>query len=566
MESSPKRKRKGEKERRILYRGKLLDGDDLRKIRRVLRRSSGRNLEERCTAVCRAFGWYRPNGEPREASVRGLLRRLERRGLIELPSGTLRRRMPSSASTRESAEVPRCGVPRRWPALSVARGSTEAQGLIVRPIVAQERGAWREHMECYHYLGCGRLVGESICYVATLGDRAVGLLAWAAAALKCAARDRYIGWDEPTKAVKLGLVVNNARFLVLPDVSQKNLASRMLAANLRRLSGDWERRYGHPVHLAETFVDARRFRGTCYRASNWLLLGETRGWERSGATYRHHGERKLVFVYPLTPHAVEELRTAETERSEVKRFHMIDVERLPVKGKGGLVEVLEEMADFRRPRGVRFPLWSILAIAACATLSGAKSFAAMAQWAREVPREVLLRLGCRRKDPPSEKTYRRILNEFGVEHFEEKVGQWFAQQTSAEGQGVAVDGKVVRGSADGESPATHLLSAFTHEEGSVIAEKRVADKTNEIPCVAPLLEDLDIEGAVVTLDAMHTQTETARFIVEEKKADYLLTVKDNQPTLRADIEVLRLEAFPPSGDNGQQGARPPGGASTLGEH
>ena len=131
---------------------------------------------------------------------------------------------------------------------------------------------------------------------------------------------------------------------------------------------------------------------------------------------------------------------------------------------------------------------------------------------------------------------------------------------------MAVDGKVVRGSADGESPATHLLSAFTHEEGSVIAQKRVADKTNEIPCVAPLLEDLDIEGAVVTLDAMHTQTETARFIVEEKKADYLLTVKDNQPTLRADIELLHLEAFPPSGDNGEQGARPAGGAPVVGEH
>jgi hypothetical protein len=464
--------------------------------------------------------------------------------------------------------VPGSAVPRRWPALSVAvaRGSTEDQGLIVRPIVAQERGAWREHMECYHYLGCGRLVGESLCYVATLGDGVVGLLAWAAAALKCRARDRYIGWDEATKAVKLGLVVNNARFLVLPEVSQKNLASRILAANLRRLSGDWERRYGHPVHLAETFVDARRFRGTCYRASNWRLLGETRGWERSGASYRHHGERKLVFVYPLTPHAVEELRRAETERSEVKRFRMIDVERLPLKGKGGLVEVLEEMADFRKPRGVRFPLWSILAIAACATLSGAKNFAAIAQWGKEVPREVLLRLGCRRKKPPSEKTYRRVLNRFGVEQFEEKIGQWFAQQTSAEGQGIAVDGKVVRGSADGESPATHLLSAFTHEEGSVIAQTRVADKTNEIPCVAPLLENLDIEGAVVTLDALHTQTETARFIIEEKKADYVLTVKDNQPTLRADIDLLHLEAFPPPGENAQQGAWPGGGAPAVGEH
>ena len=547
-----------------MYRGKPLDRSDLQRLRRILKRAKGQNVGEICEAVCRSFGWYRPNGAPRETSVRGLLRRLQRRGLIELPSEPLSRRSRASPQRSEDTEV-QCAAPRDWPDLSSAQRAAEAQGLVVRPIVAEERDAWREHMKCYHYLGCGRLVGESICYVASLPGQVVGLLGWAAAALKCGVRDRYIGWDERTKAVKLGLVVNNVRFLVLPQGSQKNLASQILAANLRRLSADWEKKYGHPVHLAETFVDAKRFRGTCYRASNWLLLGETRGWARCGETYRHHGDRKLVFVYPLSRHAVELLRTAEVERPEVRRFRMIDVERLPVRGKGGLIEVLEEMADFRKPRGVRFSLPCVLAIAACATLSGAKSFAAMAQWAKEVPREVLLRLGCRRKKPPSEKTYRRILNAFGVERFEEEVGQWFARQTAPKGQGIAVDGKVVRGSADGESPPTHLLSAFSHEEGVVLAEQRVADKTNEIPCVEPLLENLDIEGAVITADAMHTQKETARLIVQEKKADYMFTVKDNQPTLRADIDALQLEAFPPSGDNGQQGARPGGGAQTVGE-
>lgn len=564
MGSSPKRE--GKKERRILYRGKALDGSDVQRIRRILRRAKGQNLGEICEAVCRSFGWYRPNGAPRETSVRSFLRRLERRGLIELPSGSLRRRTQARPGRSENTEVRRCTAPpRKWPELSVSLAAADGQGLVVRPIVEQERGAWREHMECYHYLGCGRLVGESIHYVASVAGRAVGLLGWAAAALKCGVRDRYIGWDEATKAVKLGLVVNNVRFLVLPHASQKNLASQILAANLRRLSADWERMYGHAVQLAETFVDAKRFRGTCYRASNWLLLGETRGWARSGETYRHHGARKLVFVYPLSRHAVEFLRTAEVERSEVERFRMIAVEQLPLRGKGGLVEVLESMAEFRKPQGVRFPLWSVLAIAACATLSGAKSFAAMAQWAKEVPREVLLHLGCRRKNPPSEKTYRRILNAFGVERFEEKVGEWFARQTVSKGQGIAVDGKVVRGSTDGESPATHLLSAFPHEDGSVMAEQRVADQTNEIPCVEPLLENLYIEGAVVTADALHTQKETARFIVEEKKADYVFTVKGNQPTLRGDIELLQLEAFPPSGDDGQQGPRPGGGAPTVGK-
>jgi hypothetical protein len=262
---------------------------------------------------------------------------------------------------------------------------------------------------------------------------------------------------------------------------------------------------------------------------------------------------------------VEILRAPEANEPEVRRFSMIDVEKLPLRGEGGLIEELQALPDFRKAKGKRFQLWSILSIAACATLSGARSFVAMAQWASEVPRDILLRLGCRRKQPPSERTYRRVLNAIGAEQFEQKVGEWFARQTALNGQGISLDGKTVRGSADGEAPAAHLLSASTHQEGVVLAQERVSDKTNEIPCVVPLLKDLDIEGSVVTGDAMHTQKETARFIVEEKKADYLFTVKENQPSLRDDIALLHLEAFPPSGDYGGQGARPDREASDLGQ-
>jgi hypothetical protein len=444
------------------------------------------------------------------------------------------------------------------------RGQEGGQGLVVRPVLSGERRAWREHMARYHYLGCGRLVGESISYVAVLAGQVVALLAWAGAALKCGTRDRFVGWDEATKVAKLGFVVNNVRFLILPWVEQKNLASRVLGTNLRRLSADWQRAYGHPVYLAETFVDAQRFRGSCYRASNWLELGETRGWARCGGTYRHHGERKLVFVYQLLPGAVEILRAPEAQ-TEVRRFSMIDIEKLPLRGKGSLVEEFEALPDFRKARGTRFQLWAILSIAACATLSGARSFVAMAQWASELPRETLLRLGCRRKKPPSEKTYRRVVNAIGAERFEQTVGQWFARQTALSGEGISVDGKTVRGSADGEAPAAHLLSACTHQEGLVLAQQRVSEKTNEIPCVEPLLKDLDIEGSVLTGDAMHTQKETARYIVEDKKADYLFTVKDNQPSLRDDIALLHLEAFPPSSDDGEQGPRPDRDAPAMGE-
>jgi hypothetical protein len=536
----------------------------LQKIRRVVRRTRGQSLREVSESVSRAFGWYRPNGELRETSAKALLRRLAKWGLIDLPQDS-RRTVESRQARREGAGREVRGEPAQWPELPEQRDGERGQNLVVRPVLAGERRAWREHMARYHYLSFGRLVGESIRYVAVLGGQVVALLAWAGAALKCGARDRFIGWDEATKAAKLGLVVNNVRFLVLPWVQQKNLASCILAANLRRLSSDWQEAYGHPVYLAETFVDARRFRGICYRASNWLELGETRGWARCGGTYRHHGERKLVFVYRLSPGAVEILRARESKEPEVRRFSMIDVEKLPLRGEGSLLEEFEALPDFRKARGKRFQLFSILSIAACATLSGARSFVAMAQWASEVPRDVLLRLGCRRKKPPSEKTYRRVVNAIGAEQFEQAVGRWFARQTALRGEGISIDGKTVRGSADGEAPAAHLLSACTHQEGVVLAQERVSEKTNEIPCVVPLLKDLDIEGSVVTGDAMHTQKETARFIVEEKNADFLFTVKDNQPSIRDDIQLLHLEAFPPSGHLGEQGARSDRDTPAVGE-
>jgi hypothetical protein len=158
--------------------------------------------------------------------------------------------------------------------------------LCVRPISADERLGWRAHMERYHYLGDAAVVGESLRYVALLDGQLVALLAWGSASLHNGPRDRYLGWDAAAKSSNLHRVVNNVRFLILPWIRQRHLASRVLGANLRRLSRDWQASYGHPVVLAETFVDCSRFRGTCYRASNWLCVGQTQGWSKSGYAYR----------------------------------------------------------------------------------------------------------------------------------------------------------------------------------------------------------------------------------------------------------------------------------------
>lgn len=413
----------------------------------------------------------------------------------------------------------------------------------MRPIGMEELLPWRAHMERFHYLGDAALVGESLRYVAELDGEVVALLSWGAASLRNGPRDRYVGWEQDSRTANLHLVVNNARFLILPSARRPHLASRVLGANLRRLSRDWEQVYGHPVVLAETFVDTSRFRGTCYRASNWICVGETKGWSKSGEEYRFHGQPKLVWLYPLARDFEQQLRRVprtSTRLNVLKEGLMaLDVDRLPLHGQGGLFEILEDFPDTRKRRGIRHKVESILATALCAVLAGARSFVAIGEWAAEQPPETLKRLGSRRGKPPSERTYRRVLGSIDVEELDRRTGRWMAEQRRIQaGEGLALDGKTVRGSGDGDQDALHLLSAIVHREGTVVAQVAVESKTNEITKVEPLLEDLDIKGAVVTADALLTQRKIARHIVEDKRADYVFTVKDNQPTLRKDISDL----------------------------
>ena len=151
------------------------------------------------------------------------------------------------------------------------------QELSVRPVRLDERAQWCTLMKQHHYLGFERIVGESLCYVATVSSEWVALLGWGWAALKCQAREQWIGWNVAVRSRRLHLVANNVRFLILPNVKIRNLASRILSLNLKRLSSDWEAFHGHPLELAETFVDPARFSGACYRAANWIPVGKTRG-------------------------------------------------------------------------------------------------------------------------------------------------------------------------------------------------------------------------------------------------------------------------------------------------
>ena len=276
----------------LRYRARTIGPAELAVIRATIAAHGAAGRTWISQILCALWDWRQPNGALKEYACRDLLLRLEERGHITLPP---RRRAPNGPCQQDRlAPPPPPGLP-----LTGADLGT----LVVRPVSRAERPRWKACLAHYHYLGYAPGAGEQLGYVAYLQGQLVGCLAWGAAAYRNGPRDRYLGWDLATKRARLPLVVQNTRFLLLPWVRVPHLASKILAANCRRLRADWESRYGHDLLLAETFVDPARFRGTCYRAANWVCLGLTQGAGKQGNRYRRHGLPKLVFVYPLQPQA-----------------------------------------------------------------------------------------------------------------------------------------------------------------------------------------------------------------------------------------------------------------------
>lgn len=289
---------------KLRYRNRQITDGDLEFINELCSRTWERR-GDLFRSVCDAWGWRQANGEPSLYACSDLLLRLEERGWITLPKaaggcGARRKRTWFGSLPIPVDLIPMMGLDVRDP-------DADLRAVRVRPIELEERLGWRVYMERYHRLGDRPMVGEHLLYEASLNGELVALVGWAAAALRAPLRDAYVGWDERTKNGRLHLVANNVRFLVLPWVRVKCLASRVLGLNLRRLSGDWQRRWKHPVLLAETFVDAR-YRGTCYRAANWVRLGETAGRSKRGNQYVRGSTKKALFIYPLRSDALGLLR------------------------------------------------------------------------------------------------------------------------------------------------------------------------------------------------------------------------------------------------------------------
>jgi len=272
------------------YRARQLGIRDIRFIQALISKHYQRGRSHISRQLCESWQWIQPNGKLKECAARDLLLRLEEQGFIELPP---RLRPKNNLKKKSFNQVP----------LFVKEQIDGSAGEYAEPYIqlvgAQDSYLWDYLTHHYHYLGLPKLVGEYQRHLVFIGVQVVACLAWASAAWKVKARDRFIGWDEPTKRRNLHLIANNTRFLILPWVKVKYLASKALSLSIRRLRADWEKAYGHPVYLAETFVDISRFEGTCYRAANWRCVGQTKGSAKRGNNYQYHGRPKAIYLYPL---------------------------------------------------------------------------------------------------------------------------------------------------------------------------------------------------------------------------------------------------------------------------
>lgn len=426
----------------------------------------------------------------------------------------------------------------------------------IRLLLDHERPRFDLLIEEKHYLHTAVLTGESLRYVAELEGQWVALLAFSAASLHLKAREQWIGWSPRQRARRLPLVVNNSRFLVLLERARfPNLASRTLGLCLRRLSADWLARWDHPVWVVESFVDESQYRGTCYRACGFEALGLTKGFARSSRDfYLEHGQPKQLFLRELRPDARKLLRQArwsqemlahETAVAGPCPFRAPSLERL--------LDRFAALPDARRGHGLRYRQRFVLACAAVSTLMGACGYRAFENTCKKLTQRQLRALGCPRDEadqkyyPPSDTTFQRVLKKVDASAFAAHIGAWLLEQEVGALRQLAVDGKVLRGSARHDGKPLQLLSAVTHHLRLTLDQVAITEKSNEIPALKPLLKKLNLPpGVVITADAMHCQQESARFITQELGGDYLFGLKGNQSGILDKAQRwLAQQAFPP---------------------
>ena len=272
------------------YCGRAFTASDIELIRALIAAAPPLNRARLSRELCERLDWRRADGRPKEMSARVAMLRMQADGLITLPPP----RNPRPVTYRANPEIERAVLePPDAPVVDLAQLSVE--------LVAAKRDSllWNAYIQHHHYLGHQLLPGAQLRYFVRAADQVIALLSFGASAWKIKPRDEFIGWTREQRPRNLHLIVNNARFLILPWIKYRNLASHVLARISRRLADDWQTRYAYRPVLLETFVEKPRFTGTCYKAANWQYLGDTQGRGKLDRSHRNAQPVKSIWVYPL---------------------------------------------------------------------------------------------------------------------------------------------------------------------------------------------------------------------------------------------------------------------------
>ena len=271
------------------YCGRLFTDEEIAWIRDLIASNPSMRRRELSVRFCQRAGWRKPDGELKQMSCRVAMIRMEKDGLLRLPPPRSRPRKISASRQWSLWTAPQ-------PELTGSAGKLDLRLELVTPA---DSVLWNEFIDRYHYLGYTPLPGAQLRYFVKAGQATVALLGFGAAAWKTSPRDTWIGWSAEQRKKNLHLVVDNARFLILPWVKVRYLASRILGLCARQLGGDWQARYGYRPVLLETFVEKDRFEGTSYKAAGWILVGQTQGRGKLDRLMEYKLPKKTVWLRPL---------------------------------------------------------------------------------------------------------------------------------------------------------------------------------------------------------------------------------------------------------------------------
>ena len=276
----------------MIIRGKQFTVSDIDLIKQTIAENSSLSRRQLSILISQKLNWRQPNGHLKDRACRDILLRLDRKGIITLPK-------PSYTFKTQTAGVKQIHFTEPSEAITGTPGDFPTPIFKVVENIRQ-RQLWNYLIDTYHYKGCRIVVGRHLKYLVYLNQDIIACFGFADAVLQLQSRDQWIGWDHQQREANLHLIINNNRFLILPWVKIKYLASKLLSLSAKIVFCDWQKFYNYQPLLIETFIEKQRFWGTSYKAANWIYLGQTRGKGRSGMRYYEHGIIKEIYVYPLT--------------------------------------------------------------------------------------------------------------------------------------------------------------------------------------------------------------------------------------------------------------------------